>query len=88
MDNTIIAALIGFLATLAAVFLSQHFTEKRVIQELEKKMAVVTTNQENIEKHVAEHNNYAKLFSENVPVLKEQYKELDRRMTNIENKLS
>lgn len=88
MDMAIIAALISGAFTILAIYINNKISGKQLINKLETEVSILKNNQEQMKVDMREHNHYAKLFAENVPVLKEQYKEVDRRMTNIENKLS
>lgn len=80
IDPTIIVALI----TLAGVIISALLTKNNLYHELDKKDAVMQQRLDDIDEHIREHNHYAKLFSENVPVIQEQVKVINHRLDDLE----
>ena len=80
LDNTIIVALIAAAATVISAYLTKH----QFTQELDKKVAVIDEKLLNLGNDVREHNHYAKLFSETIPVVQEQIKVLNHRVEDLE----
>lgn len=81
----IIVAILGFLGTLISVFVSAKTTRDKLTNQINIEMAVIQTKMEQMDKKVEEHNEYAKMFHENIPVLKEQLKEVNRRLEKVED---
>lgn len=82
---SIIIALIGFAGTVVAVVFSARDTRDKISHAMDIQIAVLNTKMENLDAKVTEHNGYAKLFNENIPVLHEQIKEVNRRLESLEN---
>lgn len=72
----IIVALITGGITLIGVILSNS-----------KKQAIIETKMESLEKKVEEHNGYAKMFSENIPVIAERIKVINHRLDDCEKEI-
>lgn len=82
MNDTIIVALIS----LAGIIITAWVTKSQTMSEMDKKIAVMTERLDNLDEHVREHNHYAKLFQENVPVIQEQIKVVNHRLEDLERK--
>lgn len=55
---------------------------------MEKQIAVIETKMDAIKEDVATHNQYAKMFSENIPAIKQHMSDTDRRLDSIERRIS
>lgn len=69
MDNTVIVALLGFAGTLIGTFTGILTSAKLTAYRIEQ-----------LEKRVAEHNNFAR----RMPVIEEQIKEIMTRVNDLE----
>ena len=83
MSDTIIVALIS----LGGIIISALITKSSVMNELDKKLAILEVKQEEMSKDIKSHNGYAKMFAENIPVIKEQIKNIDHRVDELERGL-
>lgn len=84
MTETIIVALISggvslFGSVLAIISSSRHQTA-----EMEKNIAVIRTEMSDMKEDIKSHNQYAKMFSENIPAIKQHMNDIDRRLEGME----
>ena len=98
---SIIVAIIGSLATLTSIFISSHNTRSEVAHKLDTAQQLQKQETEHLKNEIKEmkedirsHNNYAKLFSENIcfpnlfriffqmKVANHRIDDLERRMDN------
>lgn len=86
MSDAIICAIISAVVTLAGTVITIVITSKEQMAEVDKKIAIVDTKMEAMSKRIEEHNGYAKLFSENIPALKQHLKDIDRRLDSAERR--
>ena len=77
----IIAAIITGVLSLVGVVISNLAANAKMSKELEKAQAVTDTKIEELTREVREHNNFAK----RVPVLEEQAKVADHRISDLEH---
>lgn len=91
MSETLIGILITSLVSLISIFVSAKTTRDKVTQKLDANQQVTNNDIEHIKADMSEmkadirtHNNYARLFSENIPVLKEQIASADHRIETLE----
>ena len=65
---------------------NRDLTEKMDTQNelLNLKIEHLTDTQKNMSKDIESHNNYAKMFSENVPVIKEKIEVANKRIADLE----
>ena len=81
MAEIITALITGGLALLGVV-LSNTAAARRTDEQIRTSQAVTDTKLEELTREVREHNGFAK----RVPVLEEQMRVADQRLTNLENK--
>ena len=81
MSETIIVAIITGGLSLLGVIVTSSKTAKEVETKLEKQQAVTDTKLEELTREVREHNNFAR----RVPVVEEQIKEINHRITDLEH---
>ena len=93
MSDAILVAIITAAATIATVILPSRQTRKDMIKELQlqqeradaamvKAQAVTDTKLEELTREVREHNNFAR----RMPVVEEQIKVINHRLTDLEDK--
>ena len=94
MIDALIVGIITAAVSLIGIFISAKNTRDRVTNELGANQQVMSNEIAHIKENVTEmkedlraHNQYAKLFNENVPVLRQQINDLDRRVSTLENDL-
>ena len=85
---TIVAVIISSGASLLISILTIIGQSKKQTSELEKAVAVLETKLGAMKEDIQSHNQYAKMFSENVPAIKQHMTDTDRRLDNIERRLA
>lgn len=81
MEAIISSIIVGGLA-LVGVILTNISTNKEVDRKIERNQAVMETKLENLIEEVRKHNN----FAVKLPVLEEQIKVINHRLTDLEKK--
>lgn len=82
MNIDILVALIGAAATIVTVVITSAQTRKSTDAQLERAQAVTDTKLEELTREVREHNNFAR----RVPVIEEQVKVINHRISDLEKK--
>lgn len=79
--------------SLITIYRSARNTREEMSHKLDTNQQVADVRIQNIEKSIAEikedvkaHNNYAKLFNENIPVIKERIKVANHRISDLERR--
>ena len=80
-----VAFVTGGLSLLGTV-ITIILTSRKQQAELDKKIAVMDAKMEDMKEDIRTHNQYAKMFSENVPAIKQHMVDVDRRLDNIERR--
>lgn len=83
MSDAIVVALIS----LVGIIVSAFITKSSVMNELDKKLAVLEVKQQEMAEDIKSHNNYAKMFAESVPVIKEQLREHEKAIEELKRKV-
>lgn len=84
MNEILISSIITGCISLIGIIYS-HFTAwKKVQEELKLTQKIMENELAHIKEDVKEHNHYAKMFSESVPVIKEQIKVINHRLGDLE----
>ena len=81
MTEAVMAALITGGLSLAGVVVSGLLTAKKTETAMKVSQAVTDTKLEELTREVREHNNFAR----RMPVLEEQIKGIDRRLSDLED---
>lgn len=81
METIISSVIVGGLA-LVGVILTNISSNKEVDRKIERNQAVMETKLENLTEEVRKHNN----FAVKLPVLEEQIKVINHRLTDLEKK--
>lgn len=87
MSDAIIVALISGGISLLGILLSHKATVDKVQHNMEIQQAILQTKMDGMQKDIEEHNHYAKLFNENIPVIREQIKVANHRIDDLERKV-
>lgn len=84
-------AIIGLIGVVITVLVSSKATRNVLMNKLETDNAVIKNEIEHIKDNsremkedIKEHNHYAKLFGETVPVIQEQIKVINHRLDDLE----
>lgn len=51
---------------------------------MDKKLAVMEAKMDDVKEDIRSHNNYAKMFAENIPAIKQHMTDVDRRLAELE----
>lgn len=87
MSDSIIVALISGAITLIGVYASFKTATTKVQHTLEVQQAVMDNKISTMKDDIKEHNHYAKLFAESMPVVQEQIKVINHRIDDLERKV-
>ena len=92
MSDALIVGLISAVVSLVGIFISSKTTRDKVTHTLDTNQQLMNNEISHIRTEIGEmkndiksHNNYAKLFNENIPVLKEKISVANKRIGDIEN---
>ncbi len=85
MSEAVIVALISGGISLIGIVVSYKAATNKVQNKLEIQQAVMKTEMTAIKEDVKEHNHYAKLFAESMPVVQEQIKVINHRIEDLEH---
>ena len=88
MSDTILVALITGGISLLGSVLTIISTSKKQTADMDKKIAVIETKMDLMKEDIQSHNQYAKMFSENVPAIKQHMSDTDRRLDVIERRMT
>ena len=80
MDESVLAALITGILSLAGVMLSNLLSDRRRENALRTAQAVTDTRLEELTREVRQHNN----FAQRMPVVEEQIKAIHHRLEDLE----
>lgn len=84
MSEAIIVALLSGAISLVGILLSYKAASDKFGHELDKQLAVFNERIGTMQDDIKEHNHYAKLFAESMPVVREQIKMINHRIEDIE----
>lgn len=84
MSEAVIVGLIAGGASVLTGVLTYLSTKNKMGTDLDKKMDILAVKLESLNKDIAEHNHYAKLFAETMPVVQEQIKVINHRLSDLE----
>lgn len=85
---TIIAVVISSGVSLLISILTIINQNKKQATEMDKKIAVIETKMDIMQGDIRSHNEYAKMFSENIPAIKTHMEDVDRRLDRIEGRMA
>jgi len=92
MSDAIFTTLVTGAITMFGIVATAKSTKDKMTRELEKQNIVQNQEIQHIKEYIAdlridvkEHNHYAKLFSETMPVVKEQIKVANQRIKDLED---
>lgn len=86
MNDTILAVIISSGVSLIISILTIIGQSKKQTAEMNTAIAVIQTRMTVMEGDIKAHNEYAKLFTENIPAIKQHMLDMDRRMESIERR--
>ena len=83
---TIVAVVISSGVSLLISILTIISQNKKTANEMDKKIAVIETKMDIMQGDIRSHNEYAKMFSENIPAIKQHMADVDRRLDVMERR--
>ena len=83
---TIVAVIISSGASLLISIMTIISQSRKQQAELEKQIAIIETKLAVMTGDIQSHNQYAKLFAENIPAIKTHMGDIDRRLDGIERR--
>jgi peptidoglycan hydrolase CwlO-like protein len=91
MSDALIVGLISAVVSLVGIFISAKVTRDDVTHKLDTNQQLIGNEIKHIKTEMGEmkndirsHNNYAKLFNENIPLIKEKLSVANHRIEDIE----
>lgn len=91
MSDALIVGIISAIVSLVGIFITSKNTRDSVTHKLDNNQQIMNAEITHIKETMSEmktdikaHNQYAKLFNENIPVLKEKFKVADHRISDLE----
>ena len=84
MEASIIVAIISAVVTIFTVIVNSKATENKITAELKVNQAVTDEKLKTLTDEVKKHN----AFAERIPVMEEQIKVANRRIDDLENRIS
>lgn len=91
--STLVALIVGIVSSavsLIGIMVASRDNREKTLAQIDKRMAVNEARNDEkmttINNKIEEHNGYAKMFQENIPAIKQHMIDIDRRLTNLENK--
>lgn len=85
---TIVAVVISSGVSLLISILTIISQGKKQTAEMDKKIAVIETKMDVMNGDIRSHNEYARMFSENVPAIKTHMADIDRRLDRMEGRMA
>jgi len=93
LSEAITVAVISSVVSLIGIYIQGKNTRDKVTTKLDANQQVMNNEIEHIKSDISTmkidiktHNHYAQLFNENIPVIKEQIKVANHRISDLENK--
>ena len=84
-DAVLVALITGGISLLGSV-LTIISTSRKQQAELDRAIAVIQTEMTIMKEDIKSHNQYAKMFSENIPAIKQHMTDVDRRLEVMERR--
>jgi len=85
---TIVAVVISSGVSLLISILTIIGQNKKQTIEMDKKIAVIETKMDVMNGDIRAHNEYARMFSENIPAIKTHMEDVDRRLDRMEGRMT
>ena len=85
MEAIIVAIITGTFSLIGSIIAIVSTTRNQA-KEMDKKLAVMESKMDDMKEDIKSHNQYAKMFSENVPAIKQHMVDVDRRLGVLENR--
>lgn len=86
MSDAVLVALITGGISLIGTIITVVSTSRKQQMETDKKLAVMQAAMETMKEDIKSHNGYARMFSENIPAIKQHMEDVDRRIGDLERR--
>ena len=86
LSEAIVVAIITGVFSLAGSIVAIVSTTRKQATEMDKKLAVMESKMDDMKEDIKSHNNYAQMFSENIPAIKQHMTDVDRRLGELERR--
>lgn len=86
MSEAVIVALITGGISLIGTIITVVSTSRKQAMETDKKLAVMQADMASMKEDIKSHNGYARMFSENIPAIKQHMEDVDRRIGDLERR--
>jgi len=83
-NTAVLVAIIELVGIVGSAYITARVTRNAFMHELDKKVAVIDEKLINMGNDIREHNHYAKLFAETMPVVQEKMKVCENRIKDLE----
>lgn len=83
---TIVAVVISSGVSLLISILTIISQNRKTQTEMHESIAVIKTEMNGMKEDIKSHNQYAKMFSENIPAIRQHMTDVDRRLDVIERR--
>ena len=83
---TILAVVISSGASLIISILTIISQNRKTQSEMHESIAVIKTEMNDMKEDIKSHNQYAKMFAENIPAIKQHMVDTDRRLDYMERR--
>lgn len=85
---TIVAVIISSGVSLIISILTTIGQNRKTVNDIDKKIAVIETKMDVMNGDIRAHNEYARMFSENIPAIKTHMEDVDRRLDRMEGRMT
>lgn len=86
MSEAVIVALLTGGISLLGTIITVVSTSRKQQMETDKKLAVMQADMASMKEDIKSHNGYARMFSENIPAIKQHMEDVDRRIGDLERR--
>ena len=83
---TIVAVVISSGVSLIVSSLTILSQNRKTQSEMHESIAVIKSEMNGMKEDIRSHNQYAKMFSENIPAIRQHMTDIDRRLDSIERR--
>ena len=87
MDSNQLLAILSPIISLVGVIVSYAMATSKVKEQMRINQELMQAELKHLQEDVKEHNHYAKLFAESMPVVQEQIKVINHRISDLEEKM-
>ena len=85
MEAVIVALITGGISLIGTI-ITVVSTSRKQQMETDKKLAVMKAAMETMREDIKSHNGYARMFSENIPAIKQHMEDVDRSIGDLERR--